>query len=74
MKSSQLIWHYVSVKSTVKIWSIFVAFSENTNFNRTSKVQPIHEWNHWCLCSKPKSEVVTLDDISDSFLADQFCQ
>ena len=32
MKSSTSIWHYVvSVKSTVKIWSIFVAFSENTN-------------------------------------------
>ena len=34
MKSSPLIWHYVvSVKSTVKISSIFVAFLENTNFN-----------------------------------------
>ena len=34
MKSSLSIWHYVvSVKSTVKILSIFVAFLENTNFN-----------------------------------------
>ena len=34
MKSSPAIWHYVlSVKSTVKISSIFVAFLENTNFN-----------------------------------------
>ena len=33
MKSSLSIWHYVvSVKSTVKIFSIFVAFLENTNF------------------------------------------
>ena len=32
-KSSQAIWHYVgSVKSTVKISSILVAFLENTNF------------------------------------------
>ena len=32
-KSSPWIWHYVvSVKSTVKILSIFVAFLENTNF------------------------------------------
>ena len=36
MKSSPSIWHYVvsvSVKSTAKISSIFVAFLENTNFN-----------------------------------------
>ena len=35
MKSSPSISHYVvvSVKSTVKILSIFVAFLENTNFN-----------------------------------------
>ena len=34
MKSSSSIWRYlVSVKSTVKISSIFVAFLENTNFN-----------------------------------------
>ena len=33
MKSTLMIWHYVvSVKSTVKILSIFAAFSENTNF------------------------------------------
>ena len=33
MKSSTTIWHYVaSVKLTVKILSIFVAFLENTNF------------------------------------------
>ena len=33
-KSSPSIWHYVvSVKSTVKILPIFVAFIENTNFN-----------------------------------------
>ena len=33
MKSSPSIWHYVvSVKSAVKISSIFVAFLENTNF------------------------------------------
>ena len=33
MKSSRSIWHYVvSVKSRVKILSIFVAFLENTNF------------------------------------------
>ena len=33
MKSSRSIWHYVvSVKSAVKISSIFVAFLENTNF------------------------------------------
>ena len=33
MKSSPSIWHYVvSVKSTVKTSSIFVAFLENTNF------------------------------------------
>ena len=32
-KSSSSIWHYVvSVKSRVKISSIFVAFLENTNF------------------------------------------
>ena len=32
-KSSRLIWHYVvSVKSTVKISSFFVAFLENINF------------------------------------------
>ena len=35
MKSSLSIWQYVvSVKSTVKIWSIFVAFLENTNFKK----------------------------------------
>ena len=34
-KSSPSIGHYVvSVKWTVKILSIFVAFSENMNFNR----------------------------------------
>ena len=34
-QSSPLIWHcVVSVKSTVKISSIFVAFLENMNFNR----------------------------------------
>ena len=34
MKSSPRIWHYVvSVKSAVKISSIFVAFLENMNFN-----------------------------------------
>ena len=34
MKSSPSIWHYVvSVKLTVKILSIFVAFLENMNFN-----------------------------------------
>ena len=34
MKSSPSILHYVvSVKSTVKISSIFVAFLENMNFN-----------------------------------------
>ena len=33
MKSSPSIWHYVvSVKLTVKISSIFVAFLENTSF------------------------------------------
>ena len=33
MKSSPSIWHYiVSVKSTVKISSIFAAFLENMNF------------------------------------------
>ena len=33
MKSSPTIWHYVvSVKSTVQISSIFMAFLENTNF------------------------------------------
>ena len=42
-KSSPSIWHYVvSVKSTVKISSFFVAFLENTNFindgNKVSKV------------------------------------
>ena len=37
MKSSPSIWHYVvSVKSTVKISSIFVAFLENKNFNWNS--------------------------------------
>ena len=40
MKSSLSIWHYVvSVKSTVKISSIFVAFLENTNFNHLSYFQ-----------------------------------
>ena len=35
MKSSPSIWHYVvSVKSTVKISSIFVPFLENMNFIR----------------------------------------
>ena len=34
--SSPSIWHYVvSIKSTVKISSIFLAFLENTNFTRT---------------------------------------
>ena len=34
-KSSPSIWHYVvSVKSTLKISLIFVAFLENTNFNQ----------------------------------------
>ena len=33
MKSSPSIWHYVvSVKSTVKISSMFVAFLEDMNF------------------------------------------
>jgi hypothetical protein len=36
MNSSLSIWHYVvSVKSTVKISSIFVAFLENMNFNNS---------------------------------------
>ena len=36
-KSSPLIWHYVvSVKSMVKISSIFVAFLENMNFTTVS--------------------------------------
>ena len=35
MKSSLSIWHYVvSVKSTVKISSIFVAFLKNTNVTK----------------------------------------
>ena len=35
MKSSQSIWRYVvTVKSMVKILSIFVAFLENMNFNK----------------------------------------
>ena len=38
MKSSPSIWHYVvSVKSKVKISSIFVAFLENRNFNGPGK-------------------------------------
>ena len=37
MKSSPSIWNYaVSIKSTVKISSIFVAFLENTNFKTFS--------------------------------------
>ena len=41
-KSSQSIWHYVvSVKSTVKISSIFVAFLENMNFTKLV----IKDWN-----------------------------
>ena len=39
-KSSPSIWHYVvSVKLTVKILSIFVAFSENVNF--TVQIFPV---------------------------------
>ena len=40
-KSSSLIWHYVvSIKSHVKILSIFLAFLENTNCNcKTKKKQ-----------------------------------
>ena len=38
-KSSLSIWHYVvSVKSTVKISLIFVAFLENTNFTNCAKL------------------------------------
>ena len=37
MKSSLSIWQYVvSVESTVKISSIFVAFLENMNFTKSS--------------------------------------
>ena len=36
------IWRYVgNVKSTVKIVSIFVAFSENMNFRKHFKIQPL---------------------------------
>ena len=43
MKSSPSIWHYVvSVKSTVKIWSIFVAFLKNTNFIKGSTKKALH--------------------------------
>ena len=39
-KSSLLIWHYVaSVKWTVKISSIFVAFLENTNFKKLATIE-----------------------------------
>ena len=41
-KSSLLIWRYiVNVKSTVNISSIFVAFSENMNFNKVTFLQLI---------------------------------
>ena len=44
-KSSSSIWHYVViVNSTVKIFSIFVAFLEKTNFNRSCFHQPIIFW------------------------------
>ena len=39
MKSPPLIWHLLqSVKSTVKISSIFVAFLRNMNFNDKEKL------------------------------------
>ena len=39
MKLSPSIWHYVvSVKQTVKISSIIVAFLENTNFNNKDSI------------------------------------
>ena len=45
MKSSPSIWQYVvSVKSTVKISSIFVAFLENMNFIIRSVI------NRWSDC------------------------
>ena len=57
-KYSLLIWHYVvSVKLTVKISSFFVAFSENTNFNKKlnildfkhiSKVTLSEDFPHTC--------------------------
>ena len=41
MKSSSSIWHYiVSVKSSVKILSNFVAFLENTNFSKKTAFTP----------------------------------
>ena len=40
MNSSPSIWHYVvSVKSTVKILSIFVTFIENMNFTNKNTTQ-----------------------------------
>ena len=47
-KSSPLIWHYVvSVKLTVKILSIFVAFLENTNFNQNGPQSHFGPWHFW---------------------------
>ena len=56
-KSSPSIWQYVvSVKSTVKISSIFVAFLENTNFKHWSGFWTticLHClcWLPWLVCS-----------------------
>ena len=53
MKSSPLIWRYVvSVKWTVKISSIFVAFLENMNFNaprRYPAAPPILRKTGWTI-------------------------
>ena len=46
MKSSPSIWGYVvSVKSTVKISSIFVAFLENMNFKKLDQQVHMLAWN-----------------------------
>ena len=45
MKSSQSIWHLLhTVKSTVKISTIFVAFLENLNFNSKKNNKVVHAY------------------------------
>ena len=70
-KSSSLIWHYVvSVKSTVKISSIFVAFLENTNF---SKVSFMFKWYIVLLVGKGKNKYLVKKFASNSDFEQKKC-
>ena len=60
-KSSLPIWHYeVSVKSMVKISSIFVAFLENKNFNVENSHWEVRFWHLLTNCLSSQNTTIHL--------------